>query len=148
MVSDKSHLSDADSKYRRATNIFIAVFIVIQILVPLRYYFRGPQSDQRFCWRMFSGETSNQLAVIETVQRGDSSVEQLVRLQHVLPSQWIKVLYRRNEPVVIRAFLRWYLQSNDVQQLRYVSECRQIGEDDFQQIGWTIDGNTLEIHPN
>jgi len=41
----------------RWPNVFIAVFLAVQIVLPLNYYWcRGDKYDERFAWRMFSPE--------------------------------------------------------------------------------------------
>jgi hypothetical protein len=41
--------------WRRAILIFIGVWIAVQVLAPLHYYFfRDDKHDERFAWRMFS----------------------------------------------------------------------------------------------
>jgi hypothetical protein len=42
---------------RRATLIFVHVFVAVQLLLPLTYYVvREDPFDERFAWRMFSAE--------------------------------------------------------------------------------------------
>ena len=105
---------------RRRANLFIAAFVLLQVLVPLRYYVAGDPFDERFAWRMFSslGQHSCQFALFETVG-GDT---QPVSLQSQLTAHWIRKL-DQYQPRVVRAVLRSRCAQVGVSTVRYERRC-------------------------
>ena len=97
------------------------LFVLVQLLVPLRYYTGDDEADERFSWRMFSSVRvmKCRVAVYETFAR--DRVRRL-RLESVLPSYWIEHL-RRRQPAVVEAFLRWRCDDPAVRHVRYEASC-------------------------
>ncbi|MAE67451.1 MAG: hypothetical protein CMJ18_24585 [Phycisphaeraceae bacterium] len=103
---------------------FIALFLLLQLLVPLRYYLGG-ETDERFCWRMFSSVVQRdcRVAVDETVQERSQSLVRAVPVSSLLPT-WSEFLHQH--PVVVRRFLHWRCAQADVQAVRYRCRCTRV----------------------
>jgi hypothetical protein len=83
----------------RATAI-IALFISVQMALPLSYYFGDNIFDERFAWRMFSPTRMARCQVgLEDVSSG---VSERIRLNKHLHIVWINLL-KRARPTVIDA---------------------------------------------
>jgi len=83
----------------RATAI-ITLFIGIQMILPLSYYFGDNVFDERFAWRMFSPTRMARCQV--SVQDASSGSVERLRLNKHLHVVWINLL-KRARPAVIDA---------------------------------------------
>ena len=130
MASDSSFESKhpmaaaPNRKSRWLIGAVICGFLLFQIITPLSYYLGGGGPDERFSWRMFSSVRMRecQVALYETTERDGRQIEQFVPLETILQSVWIKRL-NRDQPAVVRKFLRWRCQQPGVKQLRYEMRC-------------------------
>ena len=111
MIDQQSSNRSAPMSSRKTTNVFIALFLLAQIVVPLRYYLGSRSADERFSWRMFSSygmqhakhDALTQVSVRETALENGRLVERSVDLPTILPKRWIQ--YLRHEPVGF--FITW-----------------------------------------
>ncbi len=121
------------------TNGFIAVFLIFQIITPLRYYFGDDRHDERFSWRMFSTvrqqrkEQRALIHVVEIRERDGTKTERVISANTLLPERWAEFFEKRNE-AVIRKFLTAYCEETDADLLRL--EIRQ----------WRGDGSLPATH--
>ena len=131
---------------RKTTNVFIALFLLAQIVVPLRYYLGSRSADERFSWRMFSSygmqhakhDALTQVSVRETALENGRLVERSVDLPTILPKRWIQYL-RHEQPDVTEKFLRWRGSQSNAQEVRcQVSRPAGRGEPRYRVV-WTID---------
>lgn len=116
---------------RRGASGFIVVFLLIQVLVPLRYYLAG--TDERFCWRMFSSVSRQRcrVSVYETVDVDGEPVERRVPLRSLVQVAWHQFLIRYHQPDLVRKMLRWQCGQRAVRRFRY------------QRIGYWPDGTPI-----
>ncbi|MEE2787063.1 MAG: hypothetical protein VX589_06960 [Myxococcota bacterium] len=93
---------------KHRANLFIALFVVVQLALPLSYYLGNNPFDERFAWRMFSPV---RLASC-TVQAFEVSNGQrrTIRLSKEIHQVWINLL-RRARPDVIREVSRFLCEA-------------------------------------
>lgn len=94
--------------------------LLVQALVPLRYYLGDDLYDERFSWRMFSAVRMHEcdLRASETV----SGAERPVRLMQTIHAGWVTTLQRNREAVMER-YLRWRCAHEGVERARLVNQC-------------------------
>lgn len=81
-----------------ARNAFIVLFLLVQVLLPLRYYVRDDLFDERFAWRMFSPIRVTDCTVGWT--EGRDGGEEPLDLDALLPQPWIGLMRRARMDVV------------------------------------------------
>ena len=117
------------------TDVFIAVFLALQVLIPLRYYLGDDTFDERFSWRMFSA-----VRVVEcdtqAFETRDDQGEQRVNLPELLQSGWISNL-KRNRDVVVRAYLRRRCEETGTREVRVVNNCTSAEGTAMAPLSWT-----------
>ncbi len=102
----------------RARDVFIGAFLVLQLLLPLRYYAGGGGADERFAWRMFS---SQRLASCTYAMTADGAP---IPVSEVLgPSPYTMDLVPRGEPDVVVALMRFWCDRGGVSAVRYDNRC-------------------------
>ena len=106
---------------RALTNAFIALFLLYQVAMPLRYYLGGRGDDERFSWRMFSSVRLQKCEVrVHEVLAGQSRE---VKLSQAVQIAWIGML-ERNRPQAVDKLLRRRCQKSGVTETRYHRSCR------------------------
>lgn len=96
-----------DARTRGVGGWVIAAFFVIQLLIPLRYYFGSDLYDERFAWRMFSRVRVQECSAEVTEDGARLTVlGSGPREPGILPAPWHSLL-SRNRPAVVRRFLSW-----------------------------------------
>lgn len=103
-----------------ALTIGVAVVLVVQALVPLRYYLGDDAYDERFSWRMFSAVRMHRCALTAYETRG--GVEQPVSLHTQVQAGWVTTLERNREAVVER-YLRWRCEAEGLSAARLENRC-------------------------
>lgn len=95
--------------------------LLVQALIPLRYYLGDDAYDERFSWRMFSAVRMQQcdIAASETTH----GVTRPVRLIETIHVAWINTL-RRNREAVMERYLEWRCEQDGVSRARLENECR------------------------
>lgn len=96
-----------DGPTRTRAGWTLALFALVSIAIPLRYYLGDDLYDERFAWRMFSrvrvqecsAEVTEDGAPLVVLGRDPSA-------PGILPAPWHSLL-QRNRPAVVRRFLRW-----------------------------------------
>lgn len=94
--------------------------LLVQALIPLRYYFGSDPYDERFAWRMFSNVRVYRcdLGAFET----RSGYERPVSLMQTIHVGWGSLL-RRNRPAVMDAYLEWRCEQEGVTAARLLNRC-------------------------
>ncbi|REK29048.1 MAG: hypothetical protein DWQ42_04120 [Planctomycetota bacterium] len=123
MSASTSLLFDAPVGRRRTfVNGFLVVFILVQLLLPLRYYSGAAQDDPRFSWRMFADPPLYSIEVHTTVEQEGRLTEKAVDLQASLPSRWQRTLRRRHLPLAAEKLMRWCCQKDNAVRVRLLSD--------------------------
>jgi hypothetical protein len=115
--------SDASARPRRAANVFIALFLLYQLAMPLSYYLGDGGYDERFSWRMFSTLRLQRcdVAVQERIG-GEGGTLRQVPLVQELQVAWINML-KRYRTDVVQKFMASRCRGDDVYEVRYVRRC-------------------------
>jgi hypothetical protein len=103
MTSDEPSDQEECSRPRR-TQIFLLLFLVFQLVVPLTYYLRDNPYDERFAWRMFSAVRMYQCNV--EMREGSEDRMRPVPLGRVIHQAWINHLRRNRQSVALRLLER------------------------------------------
>jgi Vitamin K-dependent gamma-carboxylase len=77
---------------------FIAAYLLLQVLLPLRYYLRDDTFDERFAWRMFSPERMVECKVEITQQ--SRGVRSVVQPRRELAEAWVGLMERARGAVI------------------------------------------------
>lgn len=101
-VNDPGPAAPEGFRPPRKVLVGIVLALLVQVVVPLSYYWREDRYDERFAWRMFSGIRLQSCQTRVTVERGAAA--EPLRLSKHLHEAWIGHL-RRNRRAVIGAFL-------------------------------------------
>jgi hypothetical protein len=112
---------------RRASSALIALFLVYQLAMPLRYYIGGRGDDERFAWRMFSSLSLRRCtpAVQEIVLDNGVEEPRPLQLGAVLHARWVGIL-ERYHPRMVRKFLQSRCIQPDVTAVRYELTCTDV----------------------
>jgi hypothetical protein len=109
---------------RRLQNTFIAVFLAVQIGVPLHYYLSEPDYDERFSWRMFSTLRLRDCAVhVTETPRDAGGVSREVAIERDVHVAWLRLLERMRGPVVDK-YLRRRCELAAIERVEYVRTCK------------------------
>lgn len=116
---------------RRATLIFIHVFVVVQLALPLEYYLaRRDEFDERFAWRMFSAERMAQCKPQFRV----GAATRPAPLGATFHEAWLTIAERGRQDV-LDAMGRRLCADNPGQEVRLEMSCR------------LVDGELVKVHP-
>ncbi|MCH8840697.1 MAG: hypothetical protein IH831_08495 [Planctomycetes bacterium] len=123
-------------KSRRRVRWFIGVFLLVNLLAPLKWYLGqavGADVDERFAWRMFSSNSLQrcQVKLWETIVVDGQTVERSVSLETIVQPAWAKFLLRYHQPALVRHLLREHCRQ---------TEARSVG---FQRTGTWSDGSPV-----
>ncbi|MEQ8459018.1 MAG: hypothetical protein RLO52_06165 [Sandaracinaceae bacterium] len=109
-------------KGKAATWLGVAfgVGVLVQAVIPLRYYFGDDAYDERFAWRMFSNVRVYRcdLGAFET----RDGYERPVNLMETIHVGWGSLLRRNREPVM-DAWLEWRCEQEGVSAARLLNRC-------------------------
>jgi hypothetical protein len=110
-----------NDRSRALSNAFIALFLLYQVAMPLRYYLGGRGDDERFSWRMFSSVRLQKCEVrVQEIVAGQSRE---VKLSQAVQIAWIGML-ERNRPQAVEKLLRRRCRESGVTETRYTRRCR------------------------
>jgi hypothetical protein len=108
---------------RSRVTLLIVALLLIQVLVPLRYYLGlSGGDDERFSWRMFSTVRLQKCDASVSEVREGSDVPQRVSLKPILQVAWISIL-QRFRPTVVDRFMRFRCQTEGVTKVIYDRTC-------------------------
>lgn len=136
-------LPEPEGRPRRLLPILGSIWVVLMLVIPLRYYLSDDPYDERFAWRMFSAVRVQRcrVGVVEETAGGARPLA----LMEVLPAPWTALL-ERNRPAVVEAFLRWRCDQRDAtERVRFHNECVDAGGDPVPSIDRAIECNSGEI---
>ena len=124
-VDNVSSAANARPGTRILASVLIAIYLAIQLVLPLRYYSGESQADPRFSWRMFSstGQQHCLAKAYEIIRQDGKLLERPIPLDSVLPRSWLHILKTSHQQNVAEKFLGWYCQRQGVVQVRYESDC-------------------------
>lgn len=115
---------DAGPRARTIGLVFLGLWLLLHVSVPLSYYLSSDIYDERFAWRMFSAVRVQQCALDARETQGERS--QPIALQSVLPAPWVALL-QRNRPAVLRRFLDWRCASDaHPSEVQLTHTCRSV----------------------
>jgi hypothetical protein len=114
----------ARSRSRALSNAFIALFLLFQVAMPLRYYLLGGGYDERFSWRMFSTLRMQkcQVQVDDVIVQNGKRTPRRLDLRATLHGAWINILQRYRPAAVDKLLLR-RCATAAVVAARYVRHC-------------------------
>lgn len=126
----------------RFAEIFVTVFFLFQLLLPLRYYLNRPTSDERFAWRMFSYTSRRRCdsSVWDHVQRDGRIVPRRLNKSDVDYIRW-RNLMERERPSVIENFLRYRLDQPGVKSASLTLRCTDLAGDASSTLTYSIDSD-------
>jgi hypothetical protein len=116
---------------RRVHSLLIGAYLVVQLLLPLRYYLGlAPERDERFAWRMFSSVRLQQctLQLFELVG-ASSVVNREVPVEQVVGTEWAEILSRGWKNAVDRLLERRCAASPRTMVAGLSRTCRDPGSD-------------------
>ena len=118
-------VSAPTDRSRKIGNVFIVLFFLFQVLVPLRYYLGGPEADERFSWRMFSsfGKQSCSVSAYETIEQDGRYVERPLPLETLLHRNWINQFRGYFQPDLVRRFMHLRCGQAAIREVRYERTC-------------------------
>jgi hypothetical protein len=124
-VASPAPAAPAPPGRRRAADLFIVLYLAVQIGLPLAYYagLRAP-TDERFAWRMFSAVRLDrcEVDVTEKVRvRGGETIRKLP-LRQVVQEGWVHEL-SRGQPRVVGRFLDRVCEDPEVTGVTYTRRC-------------------------
>lgn len=126
-LSTEKLASPAPGRARSRTNLFVGVYLFVQIVLPLSYYMRADKSDERFAWRMFSAVNYLQQTCIVSLGewRTGGKLRPLPRDEFIskVPYGWIKFLHRDRDAVIGKFLGRYCLANPDVVELELLRKC-------------------------
>lgn len=110
---------------RQVRNIAIVLFILYQVLVPLRYYLGGTEVDERFTWRMFSsvGMRCCNVSVYEITEQNGRDMERRLPLKTILQLYWANQFRGYHQPDLIKRFLQLRCQQVAIREVRFERNC-------------------------
>ncbi len=106
---------------RRLIALAVAAALLAEVAIPATYYFGDDRFDERFAWRMFSDVRVYrcQLGAYD-IDDGRATPVNLPATIHVA---WINTM-RRSREGVLRRYLRWRCDVEDIDGARVVNQCR------------------------
>jgi hypothetical protein len=130
---------EPDTRQKLRVRIFLAVFLGLQLVVPLRYYFGDDPYDERFSWRMFSAVRVHQcqISVIETVSDQPTALD----LNREIHRAWVTTM-SRNRDSVVKSFLAARCARQGVSDVRVTNNCVAPGGTRVDPIVWTRECRT------
>lgn len=107
---------------RERARWLVVGFLLLQLVIPLRYYLGDDDYDERFSWRMFSAVRVIECRTVVHETVGDPPRPRPLRLMATIHEAWIETL-KRNREEVIRAFLKRRCDEEDVHEVVLVNQC-------------------------
>ncbi|MFK7987348.1 MAG: hypothetical protein AB8I08_15090 [Sandaracinaceae bacterium] len=111
----------ASPRHRAWIAAGVGVLLVLEALTPLRYYLGDDIFDERFSWRMFSAVRVYRCELTAFESRAGRELP--TNLMSTVQVGWITTM-RRSREDVLRGYLRWRCEQDDVEAARVVNRCR------------------------
>lgn len=148
MTSDDEggqRLGDEPRGERRTwVRLFVVGFLLLQALIPLRYYLGDDEYDERFSWRMFSAVRVIRCRPMAQETVGDPPVARPIPLMRTVHEAWVETL-RRNREDVVRAFLARRCREEDVRSVVLVNHCVDAANQPLAPIRWSRECESGEV---
>jgi hypothetical protein len=131
---------------RRAQNAFIALFLAVQIGVPLHYYLSDRDYDERFSWRMFSTLRLRDCAVhVTETPRGAGGISREVAIERDIHVAWVRLLERMRTAVVDK-YLHRRCELAAIERVDYVRTCNDTDGSELTPVRRSLDCAHGEPH--
>lgn len=145
-ADDGQALLGEEPKGRRRAWVrgFVVGFLLLQALVPLRYYLGDDPYDERFSWRMFSAVRVIECNTGVREMVGEPPRPRAIQLMKVIHEAWVTAL-RRNREDVIRAFLARRCHEEDVREVVLVNQCVDARGERLEPMRWRRDCESGEV---
>jgi hypothetical protein len=108
-------------KARRRTSAFIAVFVLLQFVVPLTYLGREDAADERFTWRSLTEAAAPPCEASAALERVDGERETIF-LEKLIHKDWVDYV-AQGRRAVVDAFLMKQCEADGVLQVELVNRC-------------------------
>lgn len=124
--------------------IFVSVFLLAQLLLPLRYYLGSQTTDERFAWRMFSSVKmrDTQATLYETIEKDGKRVERVV--PSGMLNNWQNLL-DQGRPDVVEKMMRWLAGRPEVVAVRCELRGKSPDGSEVEPMVWRLDRATGRI---
>jgi hypothetical protein len=110
---------------RRLSNVFIGAFLAVQIAMPLSYYLRDHDYDERFSWRMFSTLRLRDCKILVNETPRGSNTNQAVAIERDVQVAWLRLLERMRTSVVDKYLQRrCERQGGAIERVEFVRTCK------------------------
>jgi hypothetical protein len=116
----------------------IALFLLFQLAMPLRYYLGGRGTDERFSWRMFSSVRMQRCKVRVRERANEGSELRDVALNRELHVAWIGML-ERNRPQVVEKLLVRRCEAADIAEALLTRNCVDTSGDALPELEVKLD---------
>ncbi len=144
MMEAKELEVHASAPRRRWVMLFVAAFLLAQLLLPLRYYIGSQSTDERFAWRMFSSVhlRDSHGALYETVEIAGQKTERQVPAEMLSP--WQSLLNMGRHDVAFK-LMRWWCARPGVLAVRYELRSQSPDGTPLPTLQWRLDRATGSI---
>ena len=115
-------------------SLFIAGLLLVQLLLPWRYYLGDDPYDERFSWRMFSAVWATECGVRAT--EDTTQGVRTVQLKETLHEAWVSLM-AKNREAVIRSLMERRCQDEDVLRVDVINSCVSADGEGVPQIRWS-----------
>lgn len=119
-LADRAAAEHRSRIRRRWIGAGVALALLVQALIPLRYYLGDDEYDERFSWRMFSAVRMQECDIRASETKNGRS--EPVRLMATVQAGWVNTL-RRNREAVWERYLEWRCEQPDVERARLENRC-------------------------
>ena len=126
--TEKMLISAPTGRARMWRNTVIVLFLLYQVIMPLRYYLGDEEADERFSWRMFSSVNRRICEVVayETVEVDGQIVERSLDLEAHLQIFWVNILRRYHQPDLVRKILKLRCEQVPIRKIRFDRTCTEV----------------------
>ncbi len=108
---------------RQRSGVFIGVFVLLQLIIPLTYLGREDATDERFTWRSLSVRDAPSCETHVSLERlGGERVP--IAIESQIHQDWLPHL-QRGRKAVVDAFLRKQCAEEGAEKVELVSRCEQ-----------------------
>lgn len=133
-----------EGRRRERIRWLVVGLLLLQLVIPLRYYLGDDSYDERFSWRMFSAVRVIECRTVVHETVGDPPRPRPLRLMATIHEAWIETL-KRNREEVIRAFLERRCEEEDVREVVLVNQCVGPAAEPVPLIEWKRDCESGDV---
>ena len=133
--STDAFASTPSASARKIISVFILLWLVWQVAVPLSYYVGDNVDDERFAWRMFSGIWLAHKSCTASVTEfrmdpvdGEAQFD-AIDLGRTLHGTWVNQLAKKNRRLVVEKFLQNRCEADpSVTEVQYIRTCAGVSQ--------------------